>query len=143
MSGAVISNLTGTGTASNEEVAWTPTQAYLDRSRLRQFMARHDIATYDDLLTRAAADPAWYWQAVAADLALIWSPPRAIEHDFVRAAPAKREIRGDRLPVPGGVSCSAGQQVVIGGDVVARHEPVQARAIEIRLAWSPGGPFIT
>src|SRR5215213_3430949 len=143
MSGAIISNLTGSETASDEGAAWTPSQAYLDRSRLHRFMARHDIATYDDLLTRAAADPAWYWQAVAADLALSWCRPYEIVLDCSRGAPDKREIRGDRLPVPGGVSCSAGQQVVIGGDVVARHEPVQARAIEIRLAWSPGGPFIT
>ena len=87
MSGAVISNLTGSATASNEEVAWTPTQAYLDRSRLRRFMARHDIATYDDLLTRAAADPAWYWQAVAADLELIWSRPYENVLDCSRGAP--------------------------------------------------------
>ena len=61
MSGVVAKSLTGTGVASDQEVAWTPSQAYLDRSRLRRFMARHDIATYDDLLARAAADPAWYW----------------------------------------------------------------------------------
>ena len=38
-------------------------------------MARHGIATYDDLLARATADPAWYWGAVADDLALVWSRP--------------------------------------------------------------------
>ncbi|MDF3016847.1 MAG: hypothetical protein K0R44_2072, partial [Thermomicrobiales bacterium] len=30
--------------ASDDMVAWTPSQAYLDRSRLRRFMARHDIS---------------------------------------------------------------------------------------------------
>src|SRR5215211_3856135 len=75
MSGAVISNLTGSGTGSDKAIVWTPNQAYLDRSRLGRFMARHDIATYDDLLSRATADPAWYWEAVAEDLALIWNRP--------------------------------------------------------------------
>src|SRR5215213_9870974 len=87
MSGAVVSDLTGSETSSDEAVAWTPSQAYLDRSRLRRFMVRHDIATYDDLLNRAAADPAWYWQAVAEDLKLIWSRPYENVLDCSRGAP--------------------------------------------------------
>src|SRR4051794_13758645 len=73
--------------ASDDEVAWTPSQAYLDRSRLRRFMARHAVATYDDLLTRATADPTWYWEAVAEDLALIWSRPYENVLDLSRGAP--------------------------------------------------------
>ena len=75
MSRVITSNLAGTGAANDAEVAWTPSQAYLDRSRLRRFMARHDIATYDDLLARATADPAWYWEAVAEDLDSHLEPP--------------------------------------------------------------------
>ena len=87
MSGVVAKSLTGTGVASDQEVAWIPSQAYLDRSRLRRFMARHDIATYDDLLARAAADPAWYWGAVAEDLDLTWSRPYDQVLDLSRGAP--------------------------------------------------------
>ncbi len=87
MSGVVAKSLTGTGVASDQEVAWTPSQAYLDRSRLRRFMARHDIATYDDLLARATADPAWYWGAVAEDLDLTWSRPYEQVLDLSRGAP--------------------------------------------------------
>src|SRR5215213_7251829 len=87
MSGVVIRNLAGSGAAHDADVAWKPSQAYLDRSRLRRFMARHAIATYDDLLERATADPAWYWEAVAEDLALTWSRPYEQVLDLSRGAP--------------------------------------------------------
>ncbi len=61
--------------AMDEAIAWEPSDAYRERSRTLRFMARHDIADYDALLARAAADPAWYWGAVAEDLELVWSTP--------------------------------------------------------------------
>jgi acetyl-CoA synthetase len=87
MSGVIIRNLTGSGVANDAEVAWAPSQPYLDRSRLRRFMARHDIATYDDLLSRATADSRWYWEAVAKDLDLTWSRPYDQVLDLSRGAP--------------------------------------------------------
>jgi acetyl-CoA synthetase len=87
MSGVITRNLAGSGAANDAEVAWTPSQAYLDRSRLRRFMVRHDIATYDDLLSRATADPGWYWEAVAEDLDLTWSRPYEQVLDLSRGAP--------------------------------------------------------
>src|SRR5215212_11392612 len=87
MSGLVTRNQAGSGAAHDAEVAWEPSQAYLDRSRLRRFMTRHAIATYDDLLARATADPAWYWEAVAEDLALAWSRPYEQVLDLSRGAP--------------------------------------------------------
>jgi len=56
----------------NEPIAWRPDASYLERSRLRRFMAQHGVADYPTLLTRANADPAWFWDAVAADLGLVW-----------------------------------------------------------------------
>jgi acetyl-CoA synthetase len=73
--------------APREEVAWTPNQAYLDRSRLHRFMKRHGIDTYDDLLARANADPAWYWGAAANDLDLVWNRPYDQVLDLSRGAP--------------------------------------------------------
>ena len=87
MSGVVTNNLAEFGVANDAEVAWTPSQAYLDRSRLRLFMARHGIATYDDLLVRATANPSWYWGAVAEDLALAWSRPYEQVLDLSRGVP--------------------------------------------------------
>ncbi len=58
-----------------EPIAWRPTPEYLERSRLRRFMQRHQIAKYPDLLARATADPAWFWAAVSDDLDLRWHQP--------------------------------------------------------------------
>jgi acetyl-CoA synthetase len=59
----------------NEPIAWRPSDEYLQRSRLRRFMERHGVATYPDLLARANADPAWFWNAVSDDLELVWQRP--------------------------------------------------------------------
>jgi acetyl-CoA synthetase len=87
MLGGVSSNPAVSRSERGNEIAWTPSQAYRDRSRLGRFMARHNIPTYDDLLARATADPAWYWEAVAEDLELIWSRPYAEVLDLSRGAP--------------------------------------------------------
>jgi acetyl-CoA synthetase len=72
---------------SDSGIAWEPDDAYRERSRLRQFMARRGIETYDDLLARAVDDPAWYWGAVAEDLNLVWSRPYREVLDLSRGAP--------------------------------------------------------
>ena len=71
----------------DEAIAWEPDDTYLERSRTRRFMARHGIVDYDDLLARAAADPAWYWGAVAEDLDLVWSTPYEQVLDLSQGVP--------------------------------------------------------
>jgi acetyl-CoA synthetase len=74
----------------SEPVAWRPTEEYLLRSRLKRFMDRHGVATYADLLQRADADPAWFWDAVSADLGLIWQRPYTQVMDTSRGVPWTR-----------------------------------------------------
>jgi acetyl-CoA synthetase len=74
-------------TIKGDEIAWRPNETYLERSRMRRFMARHGIVTYDELLARAVANPAWYWGAVAEDLPLIWSRPYTQVLDLSRGKP--------------------------------------------------------
>ncbi len=61
--------------SSDDAVVWTPSEAYLSRSRLRRFMEHTGSTSYDDHLRRASADPAWYWDAVVRDLELDWVAP--------------------------------------------------------------------
>lgn len=57
---------------------WEPSQEYRERSRLQRFLDRHALASVEELVRCADADPAWYWSAVAADLGMSWiEPPRA------------------------------------------------------------------
>ena len=64
------------GTDSGDaEIVWRPSAAYLERSRLRRFMEHERIASFDDLLVRAADDPAWFWDATVKDLDLHFYRP--------------------------------------------------------------------
>ena len=57
------------------EIAWRPSPEYLERSRLRRFMAAQGIASFEELLARAAADPEWFWDATVRDLDLQFYTP--------------------------------------------------------------------
>ncbi len=71
----------------SEPVAWRPTEEYIRKSRLKRFMDRHAIADYAALLTRADADPAWFWDAVSSDLGLVWQRPYTAVMDTSRGIP--------------------------------------------------------
>ena len=57
------------------EIAWRPTPEYRDRSRLKAFMDRHGLASYDDLLRRSIEDVEWFWKAVFDDLGIEFYAP--------------------------------------------------------------------
>src|SRR5919108_970564 len=50
------------------DVIWEPSQEVIDRSRLKQFMDRHGIETFHELLRRADADIEWFWDAAIKDI---------------------------------------------------------------------------
>ncbi len=60
---------------SDQRIVWQPDEKTVQRSRLRQFMDRHGIATFDDLMTRSTDDIAWFWGAVFDDLQLEFYEP--------------------------------------------------------------------
>ena len=70
--------------SSNDPVtgpAWRPSSAQLRRSRLLRFMRHLGLDTVDALRERAAADPAWFWEAVIRDLGFSWfrEPDRVLD----------------------------------------------------------------
>jgi acetyl-CoA synthetase len=81
----------------NEPIAWRPSEEYLQRSRLRRFMERHGVASYPDLLARADADPAWFWDAVSDDLGLVWQRPYTQLMDTSRGIPWTTWYTGGRF----------------------------------------------
>ena len=56
-------------------IAWRPGPEDLQRSRLLRFVRAMGCASYDDLQSRAANDPGWYWQGVERDLGIAWTRP--------------------------------------------------------------------
>ncbi len=50
------------------DVMWEPSPDVIARSRLKQFMDAHGIATFADLLKRADEDIEWFWDAAIKDI---------------------------------------------------------------------------
>jgi acetyl-CoA synthetase len=58
-----------------QEIVWQPNAQWMAGSNLRAFMDRHAIVDYPALLARAAADPAWFWDAALRDLGIEFYTP--------------------------------------------------------------------
>ena len=50
------------------DVIWEPSPEVVERSRLKQFMNRHGIETFEELLRRADDDIEWFWDAAIRDI---------------------------------------------------------------------------
>ena len=46
------------------DVVWEPTEAQVDHSRLKEFMDRHGIDSYETLMERSTRDVAWFTEAI-------------------------------------------------------------------------------
>jgi acetyl-CoA synthetase len=53
--------------------AWTPSPAYLNRSRLKAFADAHGHSDYDSLLRWSQTDLDAFWRATDPDLGLVWT----------------------------------------------------------------------
>ena len=67
--------------------AWSPTERYLDRSRLRRFANTQGIRGYDELLRWATDDLERFWRAVDRDLGLVWTAPYSRAMDVSKGLP--------------------------------------------------------
>ena len=128
------------GAAESEAtIAWEPDESYRQRSRMRRFMERHDIATYDELLARAVADPAWYWGAVAADLGLPFEP-RVLRRRVFRRPQSLAEKERRFANLEGGFApgrrahAVRGKRVLLIDDVLTSGATADAAARALRAA---------
>jgi len=77
--------------------AWSPTERYLDRSRLRRFANAQGLNSYDDLLTWATDDLERFWRAAERDLGLVWTAPYTRAMDASRGIPWTTWWTGGRM----------------------------------------------
>jgi acetyl-CoA synthetase len=73
--------------SGSAEIVWRPSAEYLERSRLRRFMAAQGIGSFEELLARSASDPEWFWTAVVDDLDLQYYTPFERALDDSRGTP--------------------------------------------------------
>jgi acetyl-CoA synthetase len=57
------------------EIAWRPSPEYTEQSRLKAFMDRHGLRSFDELLRRSVTDLEWFWTAVLDDLGIEFYQP--------------------------------------------------------------------
>ncbi|MBL9214721.1 MAG: AMP-binding protein [Opitutaceae bacterium] len=70
---------------------WQPQDhAWTRESHVARFMARHGLATYDDLHAASVRDTAWFWDAVMQDTGIEWTRPYARVKDESRGFPWTR-----------------------------------------------------
>jgi len=77
-----------------QHIVWRPSEAEYARSRLVRFMKEQQIADISTLRERAAADPAWYWEAMTKHLELTWLRPYDQILDLRRGKPWARWFVG-------------------------------------------------
>ena len=58
-----------------QPIVWQPSEEYIRRSRLKRFMDRHGLATFEALMARSTDDIAWFWEAVFEDLGIEFYEP--------------------------------------------------------------------
>ena len=102
-----------------DAAAWRPSPEYLERSRLRRFLAEVGCADLEELQARAVADPAWFWGAAATDIGVVFDPPPGTVLDTSRGIEWARWFSG------------AGFNYVR----MAVDEPAAARPEEMALVW--------
>jgi acetyl-CoA synthetase len=77
--------------------AWTPSPAYLNRSRLRAFAQAHGHAEYASLLRWSQTDLDGFWRAVDRDLDLMWTKKYERVLDDSRGIPWTTWWTGGRM----------------------------------------------
>ena len=81
------------------EIAWRPTQDYIERSRLKQFIERHGLRDYRHLVQRSTDDPEWFWPAVLDELGIEFYQPYTRILDLSRGPAWPRWCVGGRLNI--------------------------------------------
>ena len=71
-------------------IAWRPTPDEMARSNLQQFMTRHGISSFDELMKRSTGDIGWFWDTVIKDLQIEFYEPYRQVVDLSRGYPWAR-----------------------------------------------------
>ena len=81
------------------QIAWRPTPAYIEGSRIKAFMDAHGIASYEALLARSVAEPEWFWAAVLDEIGVEFDEPYQRILDLSRGPAWPRWCVGGRMNI--------------------------------------------
>jgi len=81
------------------EIAWRPSAAYVERSRLTAFMRRHGLRDYAELMQRSTTDLDWFWRAVLDELGIQFYEPYSAVLDTSRGIALTAWCVGGRMNI--------------------------------------------
>ena len=81
----------------SQPIVWKASAAEVARSRTAEFMARHGIDTYQDLVARSTADLEWFWAAAIDYLGVPFSKPYLTLVDTTRGIQFPRWFSGGSI----------------------------------------------
>jgi acetyl-CoA synthetase len=76
-----------------------PSREHLEKSNIARFMKAHGISDWRELVKRANADIAWYWDSVNADLGLEWFEKYDRVYDSSNGVPFTRWFLNGRCNI--------------------------------------------
>lgn len=99
-----------------DEIVWRPLPRTARATRVAHFMRTHGIATVQELRTRSARDPEWFWPAVVADLGVLWDQSWTQLLDDSRGMPHAKWFVGGKINI---VRNCIDRHVTLCGDKIA------------------------
>ncbi|PYK22807.1 MAG: AMP-dependent synthetase, partial [Verrucomicrobia bacterium] len=72
------------------EFVWRPTPELIAQSNLHQFIEKHGLGSYDELMQRSTTDIAWFWDTVLRDLEVQFYKPYSRVVDLTEGKPWAR-----------------------------------------------------
>jgi acetyl-CoA synthetase len=82
-----------------QPVVWEPSDEYLRRSRLKRFMNRHGLGTFEELMARSTSDIGWFWEATFQDLGIEFYEPYSQVVDLSRGIQWPQWCVGGKLNI--------------------------------------------
>jgi acetyl-CoA synthetase len=81
------------------DIVWRPSSELRENCRLKVFMNRHGIASFEELMERSTSDVEWFWQAVLEELDVRFYQPYRQILDTSRGVPWSRWCVGGKLNI--------------------------------------------
>ena len=81
------------------DVIWEPSPDVIERSRIKRFMDRHGIGTFEELLQRADDDIEWFWDAAVKDIDIAFYRDYEKVVDMSQGKPWARWWIGGRMNI--------------------------------------------
>jgi acetyl-CoA synthetase len=82
-----------------DDITSQPTGSYLERSRVREFMDRHGIGSWRELIERSTRDIDWFWNSALEHLGVEWFEKYTRLYDDSRGMPWTTWFLGGKLNI--------------------------------------------